>query len=185
MSVYEGVVNADVSKATTQEQGVNFQAAQQYLEIGTEESGVASFPDQVILLLKSHFLFCDFCTGVILETMDILAAVQFPTKIYKVGAMHFLNKDNRNLETTGFIDKLNAAGYRNVYEDYPWSEPIAVTQIVAQNGDTQMAEDVRRILGFGEVRVESTGVLESDVTIRLGRDWLQQQNAAQPEPGAI
>jgi len=84
-----------------------------------------------------------------------------------------------------FIDKLSEAGYRNIYQDYDWSEPIATTQIVAQNGDTQLAEDVQRMLGFGEVRVESTGAIESDVTIRLGRDWLDQQSAPQTNPDAI
>jgi len=29
-------------------------------------------------------------------------------------------------------------------------------------------------MGLGEVRVESTGVLNSDVTIRLGQDWVEQ-----------
>lgn len=84
-----------------------------------------------------------------------------------------------------FIGQLLDSGYRNVYEDYPWSEPIQVTQIVAQNGDLQMAEDLQRALGFGEVRVESTGNIESDVTIRLGRDWLQQQGSMQPDSDAI
>jgi len=31
-------------------------------------------------------------------------------------------------------------------------------------------------LGFGDVLVESTGSLQSDVTIRLGQDWLSKKN---------
>ncbi|NJK34293.1 MAG: LCP family protein [Oscillatoriales cyanobacterium SM2_2_1] len=46
-----------------------------------------------------------------------------------------------------------------------------VTQIVAQNGDIKAAEQVRAALGVGEVLVESTGDLNSDVTVRLGLDW--------------
>ena len=85
-----------------------------------------------------------------------------------------------------FINTLIDSGYRNVYDDYPWTEPIAVTQIIAQNGDTQMAESLRQTLGFGEVVVESTGVIESDITIRLGRDWLQRQKQqTKPDVGAI
>jgi hypothetical protein len=30
-------------------------------------------------------------------------------------------------------------------------------------------------LGFGDVLVESTGSLQSDVTIRLGKDWLEKK----------
>ncbi|MGM0457636.1 MAG: LCP family protein, partial [Cyanobacteriota bacterium] len=44
-------------------------------------------------------------------------------------------------------------------------------------GDRDSALDVNRSLGLGEVRVESTGVLHSDITIQLGRDWLEQQGA--------
>jgi hypothetical protein len=33
---------------------------------------------------------------------------------------------------------------------------------------------VRAAIGLGELRVESTGVLNSDVTIRLGQDWVEQ-----------
>jgi hypothetical protein len=85
-----------------------------------------------------------------------------------------------------FIGKLIDAGYRNVYDDYPWSKPLDVTQIIAQNGDIQMAENLRQKMGFGEILVESTGVLESDVTIRLGKDWLQrQQQNTKPDAGAI
>ncbi|OAB62076.1 LytR family transcriptional regulator [Leptolyngbya valderiana BDU 20041] len=75
------------------------------------------------------------------------------------------------------INKLVEAGYRNVYEDYQWTEPLRETRIVAQNGDRDSAVDLRRSLGFGEVRVESTGVLQSDITIQLGRDWLDRQES--------
>jgi len=77
----------------------------------------------------------------------------------------------------GLIDKLVEAGYRNVYEDRQWTEPLQETRIVAQNGARDRALDLRRSLGFGEVRVESTGVLESDITIQLGRDWLDLQGS--------
>lgn len=74
------------------------------------------------------------------------------------------------------INNLEKAGYRNVFVSKPWSEPLEVTHIVAQQGDGNSAESIRNSLGFGEVRVESTGNLGSDVTIQLGKDWLQQTN---------
>lgn len=71
---------------------------------------------------------------------------------------------------------LEAAGYRNVYVvDETWEEPLSVTRIIAQGGDESGASAIRADLGFGEVRVESTGSLASDVTIQLGRDWLNRQ----------
>lgn len=69
---------------------------------------------------------------------------------------------------------LSAAGYRNVYLSKPWTEPLQVTHIVAQQGDGGSAEVIRSALELGEVRVESTGTLESDITIQVGQDWLQR-----------
>ncbi len=73
------------------------------------------------------------------------------------------------------VRSLKEAGYRNVYVTQPWSEPLEVTHVVAQQGDTNSAELIRSTLNVGEVRVESTGNLDSDVTIQLGKDWLQKQ----------
>ncbi len=70
------------------------------------------------------------------------------------------------------IRTLNAEGYWNVRDYKPWTEPLEVTKIVAQHGDIEGAKAVRDALGFGEVVVESTGHLSSDVTIQLGKDWL-------------
>ncbi|MFM6002752.1 MAG: LytR C-terminal domain-containing protein, partial [Sphaerospermopsis kisseleviana] len=46
------------------------------------------------------------------------------------------------------------------------------THIVAQQGDSDSAESIRNTLGFGEVRVESTGNIASDISIQVGQDWL-------------
>jgi len=73
------------------------------------------------------------------------------------------------------VRSLSAAGYRHVQITKPWNEPLSVTHIVAQQGDGESAEAIKSALGLGEVRVESTGLLGSDVTIRLGKDWLQRK----------
>jgi LCP family protein required for cell wall assembly len=72
------------------------------------------------------------------------------------------------------VTRLNEAGYRNVYIARDWSEPLVETRIIAQGGDAESAALVQSALGVGEVRVESTGVLQTDVTIQVGRDWLSQ-----------
>jgi len=72
------------------------------------------------------------------------------------------------------VRRLVASGYPNVQIAQPWAEPLSVTHIVAQQGDSNSAEAIKSTLGFGEVRVESTGVLGSDVTIHLGKDWLSR-----------
>jgi LCP family protein required for cell wall assembly len=83
---------------------------------------------------------------------------------------------NENINLQPLVSALRQAGYRRVYIAKSWGEPLETTHIVAQQGDSSSAELLRNILGFGEVRVESTGNLGSDVTIQVGKDWLEQQS---------
>ena len=72
------------------------------------------------------------------------------------------------------INSLYDTGYFNVFVDRSLNDPLAQTRIVAQRGDLNSAESIQRFLGVGQVRVESTGSLESDITIQLGEDWLRE-----------
>lgn len=65
-------------------------------------------------------------------------------------------------------------GYTNVYVVADWPDAQTETRIIAQGGDLAAADAVRQALGLGQVQAESTGDLESDLTIRIGQDWLQQ-----------
>jgi LCP family protein required for cell wall assembly len=72
---------------------------------------------------------------------------------------------------------LSKAGYAQVFlASDLWTKPLAKTQIVAQNGDRESAEKLRDALGIGEVLIESTGDIESDITVRVGKDWLEANN---------
>lgn len=75
------------------------------------------------------------------------------------------------------VSNLKKAGYQNIFVDDSWREPLRVTRLVAQQGDDSTANTLRKSLGFGEVRVDSTGSLDSDVTIQLGDDWLQKKSS--------
>lgn len=82
-------------------------------------------------------------------------------------------------------DVLSKAGYGQVFSaDVPWAKPLAKTQIIAQKGDLASAEQVRNSLGVGEIVLESTGALDSDVTVRLGSDWLKLKSiqVSRPKP---
>lgn len=76
------------------------------------------------------------------------------------------------------VDTLYDSGYRNVIIGYGLNEVISETRIVAQRGDRASALMLQRFLRIGEVRVESTGNLDSDITIQLGEDWLGEHGAA-------
>jgi polyisoprenyl-teichoic acid--peptidoglycan teichoic acid transferase len=80
------------------------------------------------------------------------------------------------------ISKLGGAGYGDIYVDQPWAEALVTTRIIAQQGDRDEAKAIQKALGFGEVVVESTGSLESDITIRLGKDALGAAPAPRAEP---
>jgi LCP family protein required for cell wall assembly len=68
------------------------------------------------------------------------------------------------------LTHLRQAGYADTSIGQPWNENLSVTRIVAQQGDSRKAKAIREALGFGEVRIETTGDLASDVTIQVGKD---------------
>lgn len=72
------------------------------------------------------------------------------------------------------LNRLREAGYHHVYVSDNWQETLPVTRILAQKGDDTSAAALRAAVGVGEVLVESTGNLASDVTIQLGEDWRQK-----------
>ena len=72
------------------------------------------------------------------------------------------------------LDTLRAAGYRRVFATKNWQDPLPTTRVIAQSGDDKAAKEVKSILGVGEVVVESTGFLKSDITVQIGRDWEKQ-----------
>ena len=66
---------------------------------------------------------------------------------------------------------LKEAGYNRAYISRSLPETIGTTEIIAQAGDDIAAKSLRAQLGIGEVLVESTGILNSDITIKVGQDW--------------
>ncbi|XGV96868.1 MAG: LCP family protein [Leptolyngbya sp. BL-A-14] len=71
---------------------------------------------------------------------------------------------------------LASRGFTNVYVSSDWADKQKETQIVAQQGDLGGAETLKRLLGLGRVEADSTGDLESDLTVRLGDDWTMPTN---------
>jgi polyisoprenyl-teichoic acid--peptidoglycan teichoic acid transferase len=81
--------------------------------------------------------------------------------------------------TARLIKRLSKAGYQNVHLDtnLKIKEDLNTSQFIAQKGNPDVAEGLSQLLGFGEVKVENSGNLYSDVTIKLGRDWLQKEQS--------
>jgi polyisoprenyl-teichoic acid--peptidoglycan teichoic acid transferase len=69
---------------------------------------------------------------------------------------------------------LQSQGFDNVYIIQDWADEQQKTQIIAQRGDLDSAQRLETTLGLGEVVAASTGDLESDITLRVGADWLDR-----------
>lgn len=67
---------------------------------------------------------------------------------------------------------LRQEGFQNVYVVPDWPSEIQRTQVIAQRGDLKSADVLKSVLDVGRVVSDSTGDLESEITIRVGRDWL-------------
>lgn len=75
---------------------------------------------------------------------------------------------------TEVVRYLREQGFDNVYTIRDWPEHQPQTQIIVQNGYLQGATVLEGVLGVGRVIPASTGDLGSDLTIRVGDDWLQR-----------
>jgi polyisoprenyl-teichoic acid--peptidoglycan teichoic acid transferase len=82
--------------------------------------------------------------------------------------------------------QLRQQGFFNVYVIANWPTTEPRTQVIAQRGDLRGARSLAAVLGQGRVVSDSTGDLQSDITIRIGQDWLEQATVeeaeAAPEP---
>lgn len=73
------------------------------------------------------------------------------------------------------VEYLAEKNFHNVYIISDWPDRLRQTQIIDQQGDQKAAGILKKVLGVGKVEASSTGDLESDVTIRLGEDWLNKK----------
>ncbi|MEL6263758.1 MAG: LCP family protein [Cyanobacteria bacterium J06626_6] len=69
---------------------------------------------------------------------------------------------------------LREQGFYNVYVVRDWADTQRKTDIIAQRGDLGSARALEENIAVGQVVSESTGDIDSDITIRVGEDWLQE-----------
>jgi polyisoprenyl-teichoic acid--peptidoglycan teichoic acid transferase len=75
-----------------------------------------------------------------------------------------------------FANYLIQNNYTNVYVIEDYHQTLEESQIIVQKGDFQSANNLKDLLGIGHLESNSTGSLDSDLTIRVGEDWLQKAN---------
>jgi len=81
------------------------------------------------------------------------------------------NTDNRPEQTQKLIEVLKKQGFTKVYAVPNWSYTRAKSEIIVQKANIQAAEELQQILGINHIDVSATGDIESDLTIRIGKDW--------------
>jgi LCP family protein required for cell wall assembly len=72
------------------------------------------------------------------------------------------------------IQYLTQKEFHNIYIVKDWPDQLSETQIIVQQGDLKAATSLKKILGVGKIEPSSTGELKSDLTIRIGEDWLNR-----------
>ncbi|MCP2728760.1 LCP family protein [Limnofasciculus baicalensis] len=64
--------------------------------------------------------------------------------------------------------------FHNIYIVKDWPDRLSETEIIVQQGDLKAATSLKKILGIGKIEPSSIGELKSDLTIRIGEDWLNR-----------
>jgi len=83
------------------------------------------------------------------------------------------NATDDSYASSSMADYLREQGFYNVYVMRNWSDVNRKTAVVAQRGDIGSANVVKDMLELGQVVSDSTGDIDSDITIRVGEDWLK------------
>jgi LCP family protein required for cell wall assembly len=91
-----------------------------------------------------------------------------PVSIQRVAVQ---NTTNQPQLTEKVITYLKKKGFTNVYAVPDWPDTQRQTQIIVQKGNRQPGIDLRQVLGLGKIEVSGNGDLQSDLTIRIGKDW--------------
>ncbi|MGB3571462.1 MAG: LCP family protein, partial [Phormidesmis sp.] len=83
------------------------------------------------------------------------------------------NATDDSYASSSMADYLREQGFYNVYVIRNWADVNRETSVVAQRGDIGSANALKDELALGQVISDSTGDIDSDITIRVGEDWLQ------------
>ncbi|GAB4215013.1 MAG: LCP family protein [Synechococcales cyanobacterium] len=78
------------------------------------------------------------------------------------------------------VQYLRQQGFPNSFTVEDYSQVLPTTTILAQQGDPDAAEQIKAALQVGTVRIQSTGILNTDVTIQVGQDWVTPTPAPDP-----
>ena len=73
------------------------------------------------------------------------------------------------------LSHLKTEGFYNAYitDTDKYALELRRTEIIVRSGDVEAAEKLKKVLGVGKIKLSFLGDLDSDLTVRVGEDWLQ------------
>jgi len=89
----------------------------------------------------------------------------------KIAVQNASSKPTTAKTVAGFLRK---KGFSNVSVVKDWPDKQRQSQIIVQQGDLEAANILQKALGDGKIEASSTGEIESDLTIRVGEDWVKR-----------
>lgn len=84
------------------------------------------------------------------------------------------NASNNPKTAKILVSFLQKNGFSNVYVVKDWPDKQRQSQIIVQQGDLDAANLVQTALGGGKIEAASIGEIASDLTIRIGEDWVKR-----------
>ncbi|VXD22654.1 LCP family protein [Planktothrix paucivesiculata] len=109
-------------------------------------------------------------TGFILKSAYEPSAYETLSKDLKIAIQ---NTSSNPKAVDKMLDFLSNQGFNQVYLVPSESNQQLKTQIIVQGGDLGAAKLMQKTLGLGELKSSATGDMGSDLTIRVGEDWLK------------
>ncbi|MDD1417819.1 LCP family protein [Dolichospermum sp. ST_sed1] len=100
-----------------------------------------------------------------------ITGIKSDTRPVSIRRIAVQNTTNQPQLTEKVITYLKQKGFTNVYAIPDWPDTQRQTQIIVQKGNREPGIDLRQVLGLGQIEVSGNGDLESDLTIRIGKDW--------------
>ena len=109
-------------------------------------------------------------TGFILKSAYEPSAYETLSKDLKIAIQNISSNPKAGEK---MFDFLSNQGFNQVYLVPIESTQQLQTQIIVQGGDLGAAKLMQKTLGLGELKSSATGEMGSDLTIKVGEDWIK------------
>ncbi|WP_424407737.1 LCP family protein [Microcoleus sp.] len=107
-----------------------------------------------------------------------LAIGQFPDSNESVSPANLKisvqNASSKPTTAKNVAEFLRKNGFSNVSVVKDWPDKQRHSQIIVQKGDLAAANLLQKVLGDGKIEASSTGEIDSDLTLRVGEDWVKR-----------